>query len=107
MSCFVFSLWLSDAITHVPAVFLLGMLVNVPLDTFVYLTTHEGNEMKYTVFGGTSEKLEGRSAMQQGLRKVEESRGKKLLKINPDKCEDSAEKQHCAAVLVDRDLCTW
>lgn len=64
------------------------MLVNVPLDTFVYLTVCEGNQMKYTVIGGNPEKLEGRSAIQQGLSKVEESTGRKLLKFNPDKCED-------------------
>lgn len=88
MSCFFFSLQLSDAITHVPAVFLLGMLVNVPLDTFVYLTMHEGNQTRYRVIGGNPEKLEGRSAIQQHLSKGGESTGRKLLKFNPDECED-------------------
>lgn len=64
------------------------MLVNVPLDTFGYLTVHEGNQMKYTVIGGNPEKLEGRSAIQQGLSEVGESTGTKLLKFNPDKCEE-------------------
>lgn len=72
MSCFLFSLWLSDAITHVAAVLLLGMLVNMPLDTFDYLTSHEGNQMKYTMFVGSCDELEGGSAIQQDLSKVGE-----------------------------------
>lgn len=88
MSCFFFGLWLSDAITRVPAVFLLGMLVNMPLDTFEYLTVHEGIQMKDTVIGGSPEKLEGGCASEQDLSKVGESTGRKLLKFNPDKCED-------------------
>lgn len=76
VSHFFFSLQLSDAITHVPTVFLLGMLANVPLDTFVYLTIHEGNQTKYRVIGGNPEKLEGGSAIQQDLSKGGESTGR-------------------------------
>lgn len=54
MSCFSFSLWLSDAVIHVPNVFLVSMLVKMPLDTFLYLTIDEGNQMKYTAIGGSS-----------------------------------------------------
>lgn len=88
VSCFFFSLCLSDAITHGPAVFLLGTLVNIPLDTFVYLTVHEGNQMEYTVIGGSPDKREGGFAIQQGLSKGGESTGTKLPKFNPDRCED-------------------
>lgn len=54
MSCFFFNLWLSDAIIHVPNVFFSMLLIKMPLDTFLYLTTDEGNQMKYTMIGGSS-----------------------------------------------------
>lgn len=51
MSCFFFNLWLFDAIVHVPNVFGVSLLVKMPLDTFLYLTIEERNQMKYMKIG--------------------------------------------------------
>lgn len=52
MSCFFFNLCLPGAIICVPNVFLFSMF-KMPLDTFLYLTIDEGNQMGYAMIGGS------------------------------------------------------